>query len=346
MSAYNKKKIKVAVLGPSGYTGSEVLRILLKHPYVEIDELVGDQTAGKSISEVFSHFHGLNLPTIKSYENSNLSKVDIVFSCAPSGVLAEKISSFPKHLSIIDLSSDFRFTDIFIYNKYYENHKNPEFVSNFSYGLSEIFKDEIKSNKFIACPGCYPTSSLLPLVPLFKNDLVFEDQVIIDSKSGITGAGRTLNQNLLFSENFASSKAYGDGNHRHKPEIQHILEKATNKKIEVTFTPHIIPINRGILSTIYIKGNYSKVKDCLKSYYEQSKFVKISKDGVVPKVSDVVGSNLCRIGIINNYESNWITIISVIDNLIKGASGQAVQNLNIFMNYPEELGLDNQSLSP
>ena len=247
---------------------------------------------------------------------------------------------------VIDLSADFRFNDISLHNSYYGIHKNPDYIKKFCYGLPELFKDNIRKSKFISCPGCYPTSSLLPLIPLLKDNLIEGKEIIIDSKSGITGAGRNVKEELLFSENFGSLKAYGDGNHRHKPEIEHIINITTNKNFDVTFTPHIVPINRGILSTIYVKASYNEVQSKLKSYYDGSKFIKISSNGKIPKINDVIGSNLCRIGIIKNYNSEWITIISVIDNLIKGASGQAVQNFNILMNYPEDLGLDNQSLSP
>ena len=333
-------------MGASGYTGAEVLRILLKHPYVKIQELIGAQSAGKKISEIFSNFYGTELPIVKSFENSDLSEINVIFSCAPSGVLSGIIDKLPKHLIVIDLSSDFRFNDINIYNNHYDAHKSPSFINKFTYGLSEIFRDEIKKSKFISCPGCYPTSALLPLIPLLDSNLIKNEEIIIDSKSGITGAGRNMKKELLFSENFGSVKAYGNGNHRHKPEIEHIIEIATNKKTSISFTPHIIPINRGILSSIYVRSDFNEVKECLNSYYEKSKFIKINKDDMIPKISDVVGSNLCRIGLIKNLGSDWVTIISVIDNLVKGASGQAVQNLNILMDYPEELGLDNHSLSP
>ncbi len=333
-------------MGGSGYTGSELLRILLKHPYVNIKALIGETSAGRHISEVFSSFQGTDLPIIDTFVKTNLKNIDVLFSCTPSGVLSENIDKVPKNLLVIDLSSDFRFQNVEIYNDYYEKHKNPDYLKKFIYGLTEIFKEQIKNKKLISCPGCYPTSILLPLIPLINNNLVKSEQIIIDSKSGISGAGRSITQSLLFCENFSSMHAYGNGNHRHKPEIEHIIKLATNKSLKIVFTPHIIPINRGILSSIYIKANLYEVNECLNNFYKDSKFVKINKAGSIPKISDIVGSNLCRIGFIENNDSEWITIISVIDNLIKGASGQAVQNFNIAMNFPEELGLDNQSLSP
>jgi len=333
-------------MGASGYTGAELLRILLKHPRINIKKIIGDKSAGKDISKIFSNFSGIKLPKINSFLNTNFSNIDVLFSCAPSGVLSEKMNSLSKHLVVIDLSADYRIQNLNLYNEYYESHKNPSFIKKFTYGLSEIFKSEIKKSKLIACPGCYPTSVLIPLIPILNAGLIKNKDIIIDSKSGITGAGRNLKSDLLFSENFGSLKAYGQGKHRHKPEIEHIIKLCTKKKVSITFTPHIIPINRGILSSIYVKGDFRKILDHLNLFYKKSNFVKISQDNNLPKIGDVIGSNLCRIGLIKHYNSEYITIISVIDNLVKGASGQAVQNLNIIMRYREELGLDNQSLSP
>ena len=331
-------------MGASGYTGSELLKILLRHPYIKVKEIIGDKSAGMNISKIFSNFAGFELPIVKYFDEVDFTNIDVIFSCAPSGVLANIINKLPESLTVIDLSSDFRIKDVELYNNYYDTHKNPAFLKKFTYGLTEIFKEQILNSKFISCPGCYPTSVLLPLIPLLESNLINNSDIIIDSKSGITGAGRNTKVELLFSENYGSIKPYGNGNHRHKPEIEHIIKLITNKKIHISFTPHIIPINRGILSTIYIKSDLSLVKEKLNTFYQNSNFVKTSKDSTVPKISDVVGSNLCRIGFIKNYDSDWITIISVIDNLVKGASGQAVQNFNLIMNYPEDLGLDKHSL--
>ncbi len=333
-------------MGASGYTGSEVLRMLLKHPLVKIKELIGDQNAGKKISEIFSNINDSKLPLITSLNQVNLLNIDVIFCCTPTGVLASVIDQLPKDLIIIDLSADFRFKELNLYEDYYEKHKNPKFMKKFTYGLSEVFRNDITKSKFISCPGCYPTSILLPLIPLIKSNIINIDNIIIDSKSGITGAGRNIKQELLFSENFGSIRAYGNGRHRHKPEIEHILKVTTKQNIHITFTPHIIPINRGILSTIYVKKQSGNILKCLKNYYENEKFIYINEVGSIPKISDVVGSNHCRIGLIENKNSEWFTIISVIDNLIKGASGQAIQNLNILMNWSEDLGLDNHSLYP
>ena len=333
-------------MGASGYSGGELLRMLLNHPNVEIQQIIGNDSAGKNISNIFSNFIDTNLPKIKTLRDSNLEEVDVLFSCTPSGVLSKVIKDLPKLLTVIDLSADFRFKDANLYKKYYGMHESPSFMNKFTYGLSEIFRNEIRESKFISCPGCYPTSALLPLIPLLEKNLVKNNEIIIDSKSGITGAGRNLKLDLLFSENFGNVRAYGNGNHRHKPEIEHIINLFTKKRTLILFTPHIIPVNRGILSSIYIKGDFDKVLGHLDSFYKEDRFVKIHFDGTIPKISDVVGSNLCRIGLMKNHNSDWLTIISVLDNLVKGASGQAIQNFNIIMNYPEELGLDNHSLSP
>ena len=339
-------KIRVGVLGASGYTGSELIRLLLKHPKIEIKSLIGNKSKGQKLGNIFSHFSHIDLPIINSSENTDYSQLDVVFSCMPSGKLAAIIEEFPKKVKIIDLSADFRFKDKKIYESYYDKHPSHNYLKKFTYGLPEINRSKIKNSNLISCPGCYPTSILLAIIPLLKSNNLKIKDVIIDSKSGLSGAGRNVRENLLFSENFASGSAYGNGNHRHKPEIQHQTFITSKRKINICFTPHLIPISRGILSSIYIKANSEEVYNYLKNFYKNERFVFINNFNESPKISDVVGSNLCKIGIIRNNNSKFITIISVIDNLIKGASGQAIQSMNIMFNFSEELGLDNQSIWP
>ena len=342
----SKAEVSVAILGASGYTGLETVRILLKHPKVKIKVLIGEKTRGKRLGEISSSFSYVELPKIVSLQEASFKGIDVIFSCMPSGKLSSIVDILPENLAIIDLSADFRIKDINLYENYYGIHENKKFLSKFTYGLSEICRKEIKKSRFISCPGCYPTSTLLPLIPIIKSGTVTMKDIIVDSKSGITGAGRNLKHELLFSENTSSFKAYGGGNHRHIPEIEHHIFNNTSKKVNIIFTPHLIPINRGILSTIYIKGNIEDLEKILKRKYNKEKFVLINKLGVLPKISDVIGTNNCRIGIIAHNKSNYVILVSVIDNLIKGASGQAVQNMNIIFNYPEDLGLDQQSFWP
>jgi len=330
----------VGILGASGYTGFEVIKILEKHPKVNIKFVVGDKNKGKNMTELYSSFTNKNLPKLISYEEANFNSVDLIFSCMPSGKLASILHKLPKKLKIIDLSADFRIKDANLYEEYYGIHENKKYMKKFIYGLSEINRKNIKKSQFISCPGCYPTSVLLPIIPLIKNKIVSMKDIIVDSKSGITGAGRNLKQNLLFAENSNSFKAYGEGKHRHIPEMEHQIYNFTKKNINIVFTPHLLPINRGILSTIYVKGNILKIKNALQSFYKNEKFVLLSDEDIVPKISDILGTNICKIGLIKHKSDKYVVIISVIDNLLKGASGQAVQNMNIIMNYPEDLGLD------
>ena len=345
-SLASKASVNAAVLGATGYTGLETIRILLKHSKVKIKILIGQKTKGKTLGEVCSPFSNAELPKIVSFQQANFKEIDVVFSCMPSGKLASMLDMIPANLIIIDLSADFRIKDINLYENYYGKHENKKFLNKFVYGLSEIYRKEIKSSKFISCPGCYPTSILLPLIPLINSGIISMKDIIADSKSGITGAGRNLKQDLLFAENTNSFKAYGDGNHRHIPEMEHHIFKSTSKKVNVIFTPHLIPINRGILSTIYIKGNIKDIEESLKNKYNHEKFVLINKLGSLPKISDVIGTNNCRIGFVAHSKDNYVILVSVIDNLIKGAAGQAVQNMNIALNYIEDLGLDQQSFWP
>ncbi len=341
-----KDNLNICILGPSGYTGHETIRILLRHPKVKIKLLIGNKSSGKNVNEIFSTLINIDLPKIISIKDADFKGIDVVFSCMPSGQLCSIIDFLPRDLVLIDLSADFRIKDYKLYEKYYGTHKNKNFLKKFAYGLPEINKKKILKSKYISCPGCYPTSILIPLLPLLKENIINMKDIIVDSKSGITGAGKNLKPELLFSENYSSLKAYGQGKHRHIPEIEHQITQFTRKKTNIIFTPHLIPINRGILSTIYIKGNISKIENCLKKNYMSNKFIQLNPLGEPPKLSDVLGSNNCKIGLIKHQTKDFVILISVIDNLVKGASGQAIQNMNLVFNFPEEIGLDQLSFWP
>ena len=342
----SRQKISAAIIGASGYTGAELARLLSKHPKVHLKFLIGEKSKGKKIGEIFSHFSHIPLPLIKGIDEIDFNELDVVFSCMPNGQLAKNILKIPNKIKIIDLSADFRFNNAKLYESYYEIHPSKNFLGKFIYGLSEINRKKIKKSNYIACPGCYPTSILLAIVPLLQSNLFNLKDIIVDSKSGISGAGRNLKENLLFTENYTSSLAYGQGNHRHRPEIEHQAFLMAQKKLNLCFTPHLIPINRGILSSIYFKGKKKVIYETLKKYYKNEQFIIVNENNISPKISDVTGTNLCKISILENFNSKYITIISVIDNLVKGASGQAVQNMNIMFDFSEELGLENQSIYP
>ncbi len=255
------KPIKAAIIGASGYTGAELIRILLNHKKVEISELIANSNAGQKIEQLYPHLIHYGLPALKKIEEVDFTQIDVVFGCLPHTTSQEtfkKLLSDPKnsHLKIFDLSADFRLEDVEDYKKWYDHeHVAKELQPQAVYGLSEIHRNKIKKSNLIACPGCYPTSALLPLIPLLENNLIEKHDIIIDSKSGTTGAGRSVKQANLFCEVNESVKAYSIGKHRHMGEIEQELGKAAGAKIEIDFTPHLLPINRGIISTIYAKIN-------------------------------------------------------------------------------------------
>ncbi len=346
------KKINAVVIGASGYTGSELVRILLNHQEVNITALVANSNAGKEIGEIYPQFKHFNLPALQKLEDVDFLQDDVAFCCLPHTTSQEVIlvlaQNYPQ-LKIIDLSADFRLDDVSNYEKWYQHkHEAPEIQAQAVYGLSEINRDKIKNAAIVACPGCYPTSALLPLIPLLKNKMISEKSIIIDSKSGASGAGRNLKQGNLFCEVNDSVKAYSVGVHRHTGEIEQELSKAFGAELQVDFTPHLIPINRGIISTIYVdlkKGfNVDDLRNCLKTKYEDEYFVNVI-DGE-PAISDVVGSNFCVISIFEARTCGKAVIVSVIDNLCKGASGQGVQNMNNMFGLDERTGLEFAPIFP
>ena len=340
-----KDKIKVAILGASGYTGLEIIRLLINSKNYIITEITADSKAGMSMSEVYPHLRNYDLPKLKKIEEVNFNKIDAVVSCLPHSKSHKVISSIPSNIKIVDLSADFRFKNIDIFEQTYDtNHKAKELQKEVVYGLSEINRDNIAKARVVANPGCYPTSALLPLIPIIKNNLIYIENIIIDSKSGVSGAGRTHKDFLLFGEVSDGFMAYGVSNHRHKPEINFQIGEFANSLVNVSFTPHLLPIKRGILSTIYFKidnsYNIKNIISCLKDSYSKESFINVY-DNYMPSTHDVRGTNFCNIGVSFDNSSNTCIIVSVIDNLIKGASGQALQNLNLMFGIEETQGLIN-----
>jgi N-acetyl-gamma-glutamyl-phosphate reductase len=350
----NKEKIKVAIIGASGYTGAELIRILLGHPNAEITSLIAGSNAGQNISDIYQHLSHFSLPKLKKIEETDFSKIDVAFCCLPHTTAGEVIKSLMEnkkysHLKIIDLSADFRLEDGDDYKNWYEHdHSSLELQKHAVYGLTEFARNKIKKSRLVACPGCYPTSALLPLLPLIDAGLIETNNIIIDSKSGVTGAGRSLKTANLFCEINDGMKAYGVAIHRHNGEIEQELSKTAGKKIKTTFTPHLAPMSRGIISTIYVTikngRNFEDIKNCLETRYEDEYFVNISND--YPSTKDVFGTNFCKIAIFKSRQENQAVIVSVIDNLTKGASGQAVQNMNIMFGFDEKSGLTMAPIFP
>ncbi|OFW80883.1 MAG: N-acetyl-gamma-glutamyl-phosphate reductase [Alphaproteobacteria bacterium RIFCSPLOWO2_01_FULL_40_26] len=344
------KKLQIAIIGASGYTGAELVRILLNHKKVEIAALVANSNAGQKIEQLYPHLIHYNLPDLKTPEEIDFTKIDLAFGCLPhttSQEVFKKLLAQNSHLKVIDLSADFRLENPSDYAKWYEHeHSAQSLQPQAIYGLSEIHRNKIKKSNLIACPGCYPTSALLSLIPLLQNNLIEKHDIIIDSKSGVTGAGRSVKQSNLFCEINESVKAYSVGKHRHTAEIEQELAKACGEKIEVDFTPHLLPINRGIISTIYAKTKFSAsdIQNCLEKKYEDEPFVKVISGD--PNIKDVVGTNFCIMSVKAARTKGKVIIVSVIDNLCKGASGQAVQNMNIVFGFDEREGLEFVPLFP
>ncbi|MEK9971662.1 MAG: N-acetyl-gamma-glutamyl-phosphate reductase [Ferrovibrio sp.] len=343
--------IRVAILGASGYTGAELLRVLLRHPRVRVVALTADRKAGEGIDTVFPQFTGLNLPTLVTIKEVDWSGVDAVFCALPHGTTQEVIAGLPQHLKIVDLSADFRLRNLDEYAKWYgHEHRAPKLQEEAVYGLTEVYRDKVAKARLVANPGCYPTSAQLPLMPLLEAGQIDPDDIVIDAKSGVSGAGRALKEGSLYCEAAEGTHAYGVGSHRHGPEIEQILADASGQPMTVNFTPHLMPMNRGMLSSIYVKTKPGVSADDLRATllkrYAEEPFVQILPQGVAPQTRHVRGTNTCHIGVFSDRIKGRAMIFSVIDNLMKGASGQAVQNFNVMYGLPETMGLDQIALFP
>lgn len=346
-----RNKCGVGILGASGYTGAELIRLLLTHPHAHIKLLTGDTQAGKNIAEIYPHLGGHTLPKLVSLGQADFSGVDVVFCCLPHGTTQTVIAGLPKHLKIIDLSADFRLRDPAQYEQWYGHpHQALELQKEAVYGLTEHARGKIKNARLIANPGCYPTSALLPLIPLLKAEMIQPGGIIIDAKSGVTGAGRSAKQANLFSEISGGLSVYGVAAHRHAPEIEQTLGIAAGEAITVTFTPHLVPMNRGILSTIYarLSGKYTvpDLRKQLEKTYQGEPFVQLLPESVMPSTHQVRGTNLCAMNVFADRVAGQAIFVSVIDNLVKGASGQAVQNMNVIFGFPETTGLEATAIFP
>jgi len=338
--------IKVAIIGATGHTGEELISILLNHPKAQITKLYNTSNEPQIISDVFPKFKNRIDQLCKKPDFNEISKeCDLVFLALPHTV---SMNYIPKLLKmgkrVIDLSADYRLKNVSVYEKYYKvAHKDKINLKEAVYGLPEIYQAKIKTAKLVANPGCYPTCAILSLAPLVALNLIDLDSIIIDAKSGVSGAGKKIVKEFLFGEIQGDFKAYKVNVHQHAPEIDQILSKLAIKKIKVTFVPHLLPIERGILETIYakktadfkLKGN--NLVSIYKKFYKNEPFVRIKAQDEFPRIKDVVGTNFCDIGI--KEENDKVIIVSVIDNLLKGASGQAVQNMNIMYKLPENMGL-------
>lgn len=344
-------KAKVAILGASGYTGAELVRLLARHPNFQLSALTGDRKAGQSMSSVFPHLVALDLPDLVSIDQVDFAGIDAVFCALPHGTTQEVIAGLPQHVKIVDLSADFRLYELATYAQWYgHEHKAPRLQREAVYGLTELAREKVANARLVANPGCYPTSAQLPLIPLIEAGAILLDDIIIDAKSGASGAGRSAKEANLYTEVTEGIHAYGIASHRHSPEIEQGLSRAAGKPVIVNFTPHLIPMSRGILSTIYVKLNgrhkAADLRAILAKRYEGEAFVKVLPEGLVPATRHVRGSNFCFMNVFDDRVEGRAIITSVIDNLVKGASGQAIQNMNLMFGLPETTAIDQQPLFP
>ena len=343
-------KLKVGIIGGSGYTGIELLRILHQHPSAKVHAITSRALSGKKLCEVFPNMHGiLNLSYLLP-DDEKLFECDIVFFATPHGVAMNNAGIFlERNIKVVDLGADFRITDAGIWSNWYNmEHTQESLLSEAVYGQPEINRNSIKGARLIANPGCYPTAVLLALKPLLENNLIDTSNIIADCKSGASGAGRSANQATLLCEITESFKPYGVSGHRHFPEIKQELESISGSPIGLTFTPHLLPMSRGIEATIYVDliDSNSDILSCFENAYKNEEFVKILPEGVYPETRSVRSSNYCQISVQYVKHSNKLVIMSVIDNLGKGAAGQAIQNMNLMFGLDENSGLLEIGLLP
>ncbi len=348
-------KAKIGILGASGYTGAELVRLLIRHPQVDIALLTADRRAGKAMADVFPQFAPYPLPILSSVDAANWPALglDLVFCALPHGttqkVIKDLLARLPA-LKIVDLSADFRLADPAAYERWYGHaHAAPELQPKAVYGLTEIYRAQIKAAQLVANPGCYTSCAELALIPLLRAKAIDPDEIVVDAKSGVTGAGRGAREDMQFAEVSEGFHAYGVGHHRHMSELDQEFSLAAGREVIATFTPHLAPMNRGILSTIYVRGAKASAADLhailLKSYANEP-FVHVLPFGATPQTRHVRGSNMTFIGIAADRIAGRAIIGAALDNLTKGASGQAVQNMNLMLGFPETMGLEQVALFP
>ena len=347
-------KVPVGIIGASGYGGVQLVRLLLEHPELEIVYLGGDSSAGKQFASLYPHlFHRVNLNIEAIDLDEVASRCQVVFLGLPNGLACEMAPKLrEKGCKVLDLSADYRFRDLSTYTAWYKKERTDTAIASQAvYGLPELYRDKISSSQLIGCPGCYPTASLLALSPLLKQGLILPETAIIDAKSGTSGGGRKAKTNLLLAEANNSLGAFGVANHRHTPEIEQICSDLAHQDVKVQFTPHLVPMVRGILATVYATlRDPGLVRDDLitiyNAFYRSSPCVKILPNGIYPQTKWAYGTNLCYIGVEVDSRTGRVIVMSAIDNLMKGQASQAVQCLNLMMGWDETLGLPMLSFYP
>lgn len=347
------KKIKIGIVGGTGYTGVELLRLLSVHPNAELAVITSRGEAGLPVAEMFPSLRGFVDLKFSDPANANLTECDVVFFATPHGVaMAQAPGLVEAGVKVIDLAADFRLQDVNVFEKWYKMpHTCTDILKDAVYGIPELYRDQIKSTKVIGNPGCYPTTVLLGLAPLLEQGLIdFSAPIVADSKSGVSGAGRKAEVATLFAEASDNMKAYGVSGHRHHPEIHAQIAGLAGKNVDFIFVPHLIPMIRGMLSTIYVKlsskAHSLDLQDLFEKRYANERFVDVLPAGSLPETRSVRGSNQLRIALHKQADTGYLTIVVVQDNLVKGAAGQAVQNMNIMFGFDENAGLEVVPLLP
>lgn len=340
------------ILGASGYTGAEAVRLIMAHPKLNLVALTGHSRAGQAFGDIYPNFASLGLPDVVIVDEVDFSHIDVAFACLPHGASQETIAGvIDKVDTVIDLSADFRLKSPDLYEATYGRpHGFHDLLKTAVYGLTEYAREDLKGAKLVACPGCYPTCALLALIPAIDAKIIDASNIIIDAKSGVTGAGRKALASLSYSEVSDGAHAYAVATHRHAPEIDQMIKHISGLEAQVSFTPHLIPMNRGMIATCYVELADGVSIDALRRVYEarykDEPFVHVESEGTVPQTRHIRASNHCRIGVFADRRPNRAIIVSVIDNLTKGSSGQAIQNYNVIQGWDETLGLLNPAVFP
>ena len=347
MESEHLESIPVSIIGGSGYTGGELIRLISGHPNFKLMEIVANRSAGKKVEDVFPHLRHLKLSAFINFQELDFSKAKLIFCALPHATSHEIIKKIPPGIKIIDLSADFRLSDPTEYENWYKTkHIAKNLQQHAVYGLSEFYREEIEKAKIIACTGCNAAASLLPLLPLLKRKIIDISQITISLGAGVSGAGRVAKENIIHSEVSEGTKPYNVGTHRHLAELNQEFSKVQTKKIDVTLIPHLLPQNRGIVVSIPLDYNANSIHEALSDYYRDEAFVIILPIGNIPATHHVRGSNYCHIGVVQDNNSERCILFSVIDNLVKGSSGQAIQNANISFGLDETAGLRDSPIFP
>ena len=331
----------IAILGASGYTGAELVRLIATHPQMRVAALSADRKAGMTMAEVFPFLRHLDLPILTKIEEIDFSKIDLCFCALPHGTTQAVIAALPRDLKIVDLSADFRLRDAAAYAQWYgQPHTQPDLQAEAVYGLTEFYRSEIAAARLVAGTGCNAATGQFALRPLIEAGVIDLDSIVIDLKAGVSGAGRSPKENLLHAELSGGTHTYSaGGKHRHLGEFDQEFSKIAGRPVQVQFTPHLLPMNRGILATVYVQGDPAVVHQTLAKAYTEEPFLQVLPFGALPSTRDVAGSNFCHIGVISDRLPGRAVVVAVLDNLNKGSSGQAMQNANLMLGLDETMGL-------